>query len=517
MDDTRVNLLAQIMAWSENPHQQNIFWLNGLAGSGKSTVARTIAHKMDRQGRLGASFFFSQGEGDRGHAAKFFTSIAHCLADSIPALRGNINEAIAKRSGIAYQALHDQWTYLIYQPLTRLGNDQDQSQVFTIDIDALDECNGDDDVRKFLQIFTEAKNLNTIRLSIVITSRPETPIRLGFKEMDGIIYRDLALHNILKHDIEHDIRIFLTREMDHIREDHEVSGNWPGQHNIEIIARQAEGLFIYAATVCRFIGGLADAKGLEERLDLVLHGNSNGQSSTKTLDEIYTQVLQNSIKKKDEDSKKKLRENFRYVVGSVVILSDVLSIPALAKLLSISENKVTASLRFLHSLLDIPQDFNSPIRLLHPSFRDFLLDSQRCLDKSFWIDKEKAHSDLAKKCLELMTKTLKRNICNLRTPGASPKEAESDDGQHHHQSLSANVQYACLYWFEHLSQAGQDPLDLYDDDNQVYRFFQEHFLHWLEAMSLMRKMSEGAFIITRFESMLEVSTFSMLSWDSSRF
>ncbi len=89
---------------------------------GKSTFARTIARKFYDQGRLGATFFFSRGQGDRGQTVKFFTSIAPWLADSIPALREKINDAIAKHSGIAQQELHDQWKYLIYQSLTRLGN-----------------------------------------------------------------------------------------------------------------------------------------------------------------------------------------------------------------------------------------------------------------------------------------------------------------------------------------------------------------------------------------------------------
>ncbi len=502
-DDTRVDLLDQIMAWSKNPYEPCIFWLNGMAGIGKSTVARTIAHRLDKEGRLGATFFFSRGQGDRSHAAKFFTTIARSLADSIPALRDSINEAIAKRSGVARQALRDQWTYLIYQPLTRLGNcNSDQSrQTFTIIIDALDECEGDEDVRVILQIMTEAKNLNNIRLCIFITSRPETPIRLSFKEMDEIIYRDLVLHNIPKHIVERDILVFLTWEMNKIKQEHGVSGHWPGQYRIKIIAQRAEGLFIYAATVCRFIGDLADPESPEERLNLVLHGNPNGQLSIQSLDAIYTQVLRNSIRKSDEDSKKKLQETFRYIVGSIVILFDVLSIPSLAKLLSISEGNVIASLRFLHSLIYIPRDLDSPIRLLHHSFRDFLLDCRRCSSESFWIDKEKAHCNFAKECLGLLSKTLKRNICNLHTPGAAPNEAESD---HYHRDLPPNMQYACLYWFEHLSQAGHVELDLCAHD-QVYQFFQDHFLHWLEALSFMAKISEGVLIITRFESMLEVS------------
>ncbi len=215
-----MDVLDQILAWSKNPHEQYFFWLNGMPGMGKSAVDRTIAHRLDKEGRLGATFFFSRGQGDRSHAAKFFTAIARCLADSIPALRDDINDIIAKRSGVARQALRDQWTYLIYQPLTRLGNcNPDQSrQTFTIIVDTLDECEGDEDVRAILQIMAEAKNLNTIRLSIFITSRPETPIRLGFKEMDGIIYRDLVLQNIPKHIVEHDILVFLTREMNKIKQ-----------------------------------------------------------------------------------------------------------------------------------------------------------------------------------------------------------------------------------------------------------------------------------------------------------
>ncbi len=182
MDDTRVDLLDHVIEWSKNPHEQCIFWVNGMAGTGKSTVARTIAQKLDKQGRLRATFSFSRGQGDRGHAAEFFKTTARCLADSIPALRDDMNEAIANLSGISRQALCNRWIYVVCQLLTRLGNDQDQPQVFTIIIDALDEYDGNDDVRTILQIITEAKNLNTVRLPIFITSRPETPIRLGFKK-----------------------------------------------------------------------------------------------------------------------------------------------------------------------------------------------------------------------------------------------------------------------------------------------------------------------------------------------
>jgi hypothetical protein len=64
------------MAWVDKYNERCIFWLNSIAGTGKSAIARTIACKYHNKNHLGASFFFSRGGGDVSHAGKFFTSIA---------------------------------------------------------------------------------------------------------------------------------------------------------------------------------------------------------------------------------------------------------------------------------------------------------------------------------------------------------------------------------------------------------------------------------------------------------
>lgn len=74
--DTRVDLLKQLMAWGDNPRDKCIFWLNGMAGTGKSTIARTVARTFYDQDRLGPSFFFSRGGGDLAKADGFFTTLA---------------------------------------------------------------------------------------------------------------------------------------------------------------------------------------------------------------------------------------------------------------------------------------------------------------------------------------------------------------------------------------------------------------------------------------------------------
>src|SRR5580700_4673619 len=98
---------------------------------------------------------------------------------------------------------------------------------------------------------------------------------------------------------------------------------------------------------------------------------------------------------------------------------------------------------------------------------------------------------------------LKRDICNLRMPGTLIHEVHSDKINSH---LPKDVQYACRHWVDHLGQvssARRHEVGLHDD-GQVHRFLKEHFLHWLEALSLMGKMSEGVLTIIKLESILEV-------------
>ena len=106
-------MLEQIRAWTYGEERSCIFWLNGMAGTGKSTIARTISREFSNRGNLGASFFFVRGGGDVAHAGMFFTSIARQLATSRPSVKPFISEAVQAQSDIASKSRNDQWTKLI--------------------------------------------------------------------------------------------------------------------------------------------------------------------------------------------------------------------------------------------------------------------------------------------------------------------------------------------------------------------------------------------------------------------
>jgi hypothetical protein len=246
-------VLNEISKWADADGEYCIFWLNGMAGTGKSTIARTVADVFYARNRLAASFFFSRGGGDVGSAGKFFTTVARQLGDISPALRRHICAAITEQKEIASQTLRDQWNQLILRPLSKLDTTSLQSSLIIV-IDALDECEGDNDIRSLLQLLAEAKNLKSIQLRIFLTSRPETSIRLGFRHMPAILHHDLVLHDVPRIIVDCDISVFLRVQFREISSNSEyLPAAWPGDKTIDYLVQKADGLFIYAATVCRFI------------------------------------------------------------------------------------------------------------------------------------------------------------------------------------------------------------------------------------------------------------------------
>jgi len=556
LENTRVDVLREIHRWADGEDERCIFWLNGLAGTGKSTIARTIARTYFERKALGASFFFMRGGGDIGHAGKFVTSIALQLARSIPGLQQYICDAVAERSNIASQSLRDQWQQLVLGPLSKLDGSGCQRS-YVLVVDALDECDDDNNIRIVLQLLAEARSLERVQLRVFLTSRPEIPIRYGLYQIPDAEHQDFVLHNMSPSIVDRDISIFLENNLRLIGQERMLGDDWPEAEIIKSLVRKAGGLFIWAATACRFIreglvaeerlriilGGVTSTSATNDHTDGIhiisiqevirsliwnatglfiwtaiacgfvreglfieecLHALLEGGTVTPEhhLNSIYMTVLHSSIRPAyTKQETKRFYSMLRDVLGTIVILFSHLSVESLSKLLLISQQEVDQTLKDLHAILDIPKDKTHLLRLHHPSFRDFLLDKGRCRDPNFHIDGRQAHQKLATDCIQLMSKFLKQDICCMGRPGALVADVESSLVEKY---LPSEVQYACLYWIQHLQNSGAQ---LYDND-QIHQFLQEHLLHWLEALGWMRKVSKGIHAIASLESIAAVSQLS---------
>ncbi|KAL8285641.1 hypothetical protein RB600_009867 [Gaeumannomyces tritici] len=503
--DTRVDLLADIHRWIEDPNGKSIFWLHGMAGTGKSTISRTVAEKLAGTNVPSASFFFKKGEGDRGKAAMFFTTIVTQLLHQLPALAPHVRNAIESDPAIVDKTKKEQFEKLFLEPLNKCKGDVPGP--LAVVVDALDECDREEDATALVRLLSKAKEATSLRIRFFVTSRPELPIRLGFKKI-GNGYQDLALHEIPKPDIKKDISTFLRSELGRVRRNFNetVAGpglppDWPPSSSLETLVDMAVPLFIFASTACRFIAD-SDYGDPGEQLDKMLEYRKKGGWSQ--LHTTYLPILNQLLKRTDSRSVSCTEYErttivvawFREIVGTIILLADPLPTSSLARLLGKSQVNIDSKLRGLHSVLDISDKPDAPVKLLHLSFRDFLVDDKNRDANPFWVDKRDTHERLADRCLKLLDDNLKRDVCDLRLPGTLRSQIDKKTID---SALPLNVQYACRYWVHHWKESRRK----IRDSDFVNRFLTDHLLHWLEALGIIGRIRESIGMVDELLGLLD--------------
>jgi hypothetical protein len=499
---TRLGVLFEIRKWTTQQDQRSLFWVNGQAGTGKSTIARTVARHCRDEGTLGASFFFSRGGGDVGNAQKFVTSIARQLAYHVPFFGEHICGAIQQERDIANHSIADLWNRLIMQSLPKLqGTSCPPSLVIVID--ALDECDNENDIVLILRLLAATQPDASIHLRFFLTSRPEVPVRRVFRRLPASGHEKFVLHEMLA-ETRSDLRAFFEDKLSEIADNHDLGADWPGQATIQRLVDRANGLFIWAATSCRFIdnGGKQFAG---TRLTILLQAYESGNTPQDNLDHIYTTVFVSSIPVHYNFHEKSIAYAvLRYVLGSIVVLFSELSTYSMASLLGIEHQEAQGTLNDLHSILVIPDDPRHQVRLHHPSLRDYLLDDARCTNTDIFVHKQEAHRKLLICCIRLMSGSLRKDICGLGAPGTLLQDLPDDTIE---QYIRPELQYACIYWVEHLLRSGYKP----HDNDFIHHFFKTFLLHWLEVRSLVERLPSAILTLISLLSHVRVS---MASFDS---
>ncbi|GMG38397.1 unnamed protein product [Aspergillus oryzae] len=473
---TRTELLREIIEWALSPSSKSIFWLRGMAGTGKSTVSRTVARSAKNRNHLGASFFFKRGEADRGNAKKFFPTLTRQLILWKPELRPGVQKALDNDPDIASKSLREQFERLLLEPLLGLDQRDQPPQNTVIVIDAMDECEHDQDVRNIIRLLPRLQEVKSLCLRVFLTSRPELPISLGFSEIGNQVYQDLALHEIAKEVTEHDIQLFLRHRFTKIQLDRRVPQDWPGDGIIQELVKVSVPLFISAATVCRYIENPKWEP--KSRLAELLKDQAKYVSKMdKTYLPILTRLLDDQ--ESDEREQRQLLQEFQDTVGVIILLAVPLSINTLSSFLGIEVDQISNRLDSFRSVLSIPSDEKQPVRILHLSFPEFLVQTTT----KFRVDAPAKHKDIANSCLRTMRRLLRRDICTLADPGARRAEIDPLDI---YKCLPSELQYSCRYWTYHLKNSHALSTNIED----VRLFLQKHFLHWMEAMSLLGLISE---------------------------
>ncbi|KAK6527606.1 hypothetical protein TWF694_004590 [Orbilia ellipsospora] len=507
LPQTRIGILEAIRGWVAGPRDDCIFWLRGMAGTGKSTIARTVAQHLDSNGQLAASFFFKRTQASRNNASTFFPTLAYGLARHIPSLVRHTSAAIEDNPDVCLRNFKDQFEKLIFEPLSQLG----PTPTAVVVIDALDECgctqgneNGNENEKQkeelslILGFLSRLSKLTNVDVRIFITSRPDFTVLAGFQQLSKTkaCYYDLALHDVGREIVRRDIRAFMENEFARIRSqssNHEVIPEyWLGEEKMQRLLVIAEPLFISAATICRFV----DDEDFHptQQLDIILTGCYKVVGVYQIYATIFERMLAD-LSKKNTNSRNSIIKEIQKIIRTVVILEAPLSRRSLSKLIGIEETMISIRLKWFHSILRIPVDPNLPITTFHLSFRDFLLDPEQREENQFSVNEEETHQEIAIECIELLSKGLKKDICGLKNPATLSSDIDDGIVRNH---ISAEVVYACKYWVKHLKRG----LHRIEDDGPVHIFLQEHLLHWLEVTSLLKESANNIYLIKDLLSLL---------------
>ncbi|KAF7966464.1 hypothetical protein HWV62_38334 [Athelia sp. TMB] len=462
---TQQSRLREIFDWILTPSDQNVLWLCGAAGVGKSTIATTVATYFGGLHRRGAFLFFDRNSPLESAPSRVIATLAFQLSEQNAAIRSAISTAIEKRPELVSDPLAIQFQSLLVEPLSAAAK-KIEGPVIII-LDALDECGNASSRQNLLELLS--KNLSKLpsQFRILITSRPEHDIKGALNLCKHICAINLSKGN------DADIRVYIKHEISKIYEKRyktdELPATWCGDETVQRLVLYAAGLFIWAATAMK---QLSIADNPEQWLiKLLLH-----KSTVFTLHDLYKTALVSARQWEPSN----VTDAYRRILGLIIISQVPLTDVAIATLLEFQDGGKTCrtALRRLGSVIQWSE--GQPARTLHKSFPDFLTDPEHKLEPWF-IDVHQHHHSLAVSCLRIMNNQIHFNMCNLATshiPNADIPDLSDRVGIAVPESLS----YPCLFWGYHIRESPSGDSSLLP---LILTFFEEKFLFWLEVLSLM--------------------------------
>ena len=492
LDGTRAEILNEIVDWinDTDPAAPRILWLHGQAGKGKSAIAHTIALHAKNLGSLGSCFCFTRVRHHEGLHTKLFTTIARDLADRDLhyqlLLAGVISNDRALRDT---DDIVEQWQKFIVGPLSQLAGSSTRNVVIVID--ALDESGIDETREGVLDILTTHGANLPATIRILLTSRPLADIRDALCTKQHILTKSLD-------DVDHDatardITFYISaklKKLDGIICD----------ENIRQLAAKSGGVFEWARLACDFIRPRMGVIPMKRFRQVVAH-TGDGRN---LLDGMYTTFLEELVKGSSELTM------FRSVMRQILWSKEPLSVKALDAMrdrfpLETDRHSVRIVLDFMASFLSGTAETSIPIRPLHASFYDFLLDENR--SGEFFIDEAEVHHDLALAPLRIMQTGLRFNICALSTSYVRNSDVK-DLAKKVEENIPMHLLYSCRFWATHLQGADPDA----ELGQQVEAFVtREQILFWMEVLGVSKFIGEAYMALVFAEKWLQVRPFSYRS------
>jgi len=481
---TRVRILSNITRWANDTHSesQSVYWLFGPAGSGKSTIAYTVARRFEFAGdaddtiTLGGNFFCSRLFDETQRASFIVRTIVYHLALKCKPFADALSHS--GRFETIHQNVRSQLEGLLVGPWDECKGarraDPSLPTHYLIVIDALDEIDGRGG-SEFLHDLLDVINEHRLEgLKFFATSRPDPDLATHLESFKNKqFYR---LEQVPIEEADADIRTYLKTSLP----------DFALRPEMEKLVEQAAGLFIYAATVVKYLE-VYELAEQEEFLDKLHAGYDlailkTSLDGTTLLDHLYLQILLDAF----QDLQPSVRTRRLQILYTFLCTAERTSTSIAVELLFPS-NKTNSAFSYigiadkilgrLHAVLYTEHD---KVFWYHKSFPDFLFDRNR--SKEFWCNEAEHHRCLTDSCFVVM-RALRFNIANIPSSFSFDSDDSALPGEVE-RNIPAVLSYSCRNWDYHLSAAecsDSGPLC-----GTLSDFLQVRVLFWIEAMNLLR-------------------------------
>ncbi|KAJ1305719.1 hypothetical protein OPQ81_010453 [Rhizoctonia solani] len=479
---TREQVLLDLKAWKDKQDGENVCWINGMAGTGKTTIATTLCSMLNKSHELGASFFCSRSISACRNVNLILPTIAYQLARFSSPFRGELLQVLDRDPDVHTKVPRVQFQRMIIEPLQKVTLSLPSSVVVVID--ALDECEGDR-AEQILEVLLD--HATQLPIKFLVCSRPEYHIRK--KIYKSALRAKITLHELDEKVVKEDIETYLQTEL-------AALSIVLKSDDLATLVERAGALFIYAATVVRYI----ERGHTAERLAAVLKVpgvEKESSNKTKEIDRLYEAVLISAFG--NEDLEQAEKERMVLVLHTVVCAQEPLTVAALAGLLSLAPTQVAEALNPFWSVLHISESASGHrVSTLHASFPDYILEPKQ--SNQFACNAQMHHGRLAGWCFKRIEQNIPQfNVCDLSSSYLFDEDVP-DLEEKVQQKIPMDLLYACQYWAVHLS-LGVESAKL---AAMLHEFLSKRLLLWIEVLNLTKRIDKGILLMEQATSWLRL-------------
>ena len=468
---------ADFKRWRDQ-QQNQLLWINGDPGKGKTMLLCGIIDELTKfaPDTTTISFFFCQATDIRiNHATAVLRGLIFMLVDQQPSLISHIRRQYDKAGKKvfedvnAWEALSEILASILQDPLL-------QPTTYLI-IDALDECSTGLD--RLLELVAQ-KSSKYSHVKWIVSSRnwPAIEETLGTASQKTTLWLELNETSVAKA-----VATFIQYKVQKLTEKKKYNDETRYAVS-QYLLSNAHGTFLWVALVCEKLATIPK-RNVRKKLEEFPSG----------LDKLYKRMLDQIGDTDDAELCKSL-------LGVITTVYRPITLDELVSCIDLPED-VADDYESLEEIIRLCGSFltlrGSIVSLVHQSAKDFLVREEA--HKIFPGGEDMVHYSIFTKSLAAISKTLRRDIYSLVHPGYPINQVKQPDPD----PLAA-IRYACVYWVDHLNgcSPSKNTIEELQDSGLISIFFHNDYLHWLEALSLLRSLTEGVALILSLERLLKV-------------